>query len=397
MKLLQVLIYLNLFFLQSYLVRFNIAGYPSNLQEVLILSAALLFLILNIKNGKLITTIKNLAKYKVIGFFVVGAIVFSTLVPIENRSDLLHYLKFTFFGALFTFIALETFVTPEDRTKAIKIGGLGALAFGLFSVIYNLTGHNIALDHRLLGPLDAAVYLAYYLTPFFIFFAIQSLEKSPIPKIHRQNIIFALLLAILIIATRSMGSIAGSFIVIAIYIFTHSKLILFRNKKTKVMLTLIAVAIFGTIFQAKILPTLKYTNSSLDERGEIWKTSAYLLEDPKENLFFGLGLGQFQENYATTVDTALDHPPLDYIVLQPHNIFLLFVFNYGIAGIAALLIFIIYLLKNLRTPEACILLYFLIHGLIDTPFFKNDLLLLIMLFAEIALAKHKPSKKPHNV
>ncbi len=374
-------------------MRFSLGSYPSNLQEILIFSATLAFLILTIKNGQFITKIKNLARYKVIGFFIVGAIVFSTLVPIENRSDLLHYLKFTFFAALLTFISLETFKTDQERKNLIRVGGYGALAFGLFSLIFNLTGHNVALDHRLLGPLDAAVYLGYYLTPFFLFFTFETIKlqaKNASLATLARPLLPAITLGLLILATRSMGSVAGSFIVITIYIFTQSKVEIIKNKTTKIMLSLIAIAIFGTIFQMKILPTLKYTNSSLDERGEIWQTSAQLLQDPKESILFGLGLGQFQENYATTVKKALGHEPLDYIVLQPHNIFLLFIFNYGIAGLAALLLFTVYLLKNLRTPAACICLYFLIHGLIDTPFFKNDMLFLLMLFAEMALLTSRP-------
>lgn len=404
MKILQILIYLNLLFLQSYLVRFNLGGYPSNLQEVLIGLAAITFLALIIKKKAFISTLKNLSNYKVLSFFVVGTIIFSTLRPIISQADLLHYLKFTFFAILLTFIALETFKTDQERKNLLRVGGYGALAFGIFSLIFNLTGHNVALDQRLLGPLDAAVYLGYYLTPFFIFFAIETIgsqsHRAPQRGTNIHPIFPAIALGLLMIATRSMGSIAGSFAVIAIYLFTQSNLAILKTRTTKIILAITALIILSVITYTKILPTLKYENSSLDERGEIWQTSAFLLENPS-NLLFGLGLGQFQENYANNAKQVLGHEPLDYIVLQPHNIFLLFIFNYGIFGLIALLFFIWKIagsVRNLATQShhphpslpaqslaTFIVLYFLLHGLIDTPFFKNDMLILLMLFAETVM------------
>ena len=153
----------------------------------------------------------------------------------------------------------------------------------------------------------------------------------------------------------------------------------------------------GTIFYTKILPTIQTDYSSLDERGEIWKISAELLEDPDTELF-GLGYGQFQYHYETNVAEILQRQPLDYYVLQPHNIFLLFTFNFGVVG----LIFILFCLgkminrlihskkyTNLTITSLFILGYFFIHGLIDSPFFKNDMLILLLLFMELSLISNQ--------
>lgn len=381
------LVILNFFLLQSYLLRFKIAGYPSNLQEILIAVLAIVFTVATIKRKKLLSTIKNLPKYFIIiSFILLSFISLSSVEPLNN-IDFYRYLKFLLFAIVLVFISLETFETNSERKHLIKITGIGALCFGIFSVIYNLAGYNVAPDYRLLGPLDAAVYLAYYLTPFLIFFTIEAIENSN----KKSNILISILLGILLIATRSMGAIGAGILILGFYIFKRSNLQILKKRTSKIIILLIITATLVGTFYSKILPTIKYENSSLDERGEIWKVSFELLENPK-TVLLGLGPNQFQEHYFQNVDKVLGKQPLDYYVLQPHNIFLSFIFNYGILGLIFLLVIIILTLKtafkikekaNINQIASLILCYFLIHGLIDTPFLKNDLLILLILFSQI--------------
>ncbi len=299
-------------------------------------------------------------------------------MPIINQTDFLRHGKFLFFALIFSFVFLESLNTKE-RAKALTLGAFGALTFGLFSVIYNLLGYNVAFDHRLLGPLDAAVYLAFYLAPFFIYSSIDYLKN---PK-NLKKLWLPLSLGILLLLTRSMGAVGGSFVILAFYVLKNSPL--FKKKNFKIALITASVLLIALIFYTKILPTLTTEYSSLDERGEIWKTSAYLLE---ENFLFGLGFGQFQQYYEENVAQVLGHEPLDYYVLQPHNIFFLFLFQYGILGLLFLTYIIYTVIKNILEQKnltaALIAAYFLLHGLIDTPFFKNDLLILLITFFELS-------------
>lgn len=393
MTLNKILLVINIFFLQAYLLRFDIGGYPSNLQEILIILNALVFLTATPFSHVSIA----LKKYWII-LGIIGLTVFSVLItPVQNCLigdaansinclDFIRHAKFLFFAIVLSIIFLETLKTDKERHAGLRIMGIGALVFGLFSVIYNLLGYDVTHDLRLLGPLDAAVYLAFYLAPFLIYFAIRAFEN---PK-QKSNWIYAVLLGALIIATRSMGAIGGSAVVLIFYFFHRSKI--FESKISKVVISIIALALVGTIFYAKILPTLTTEYSSLDERGQIWLTSVELLKRPS-TLLIGVGFGQFQQQYFDNVATVLGHEPLDYYVLQPHNIFLLFIFQFGLLGLA-FLVFLIYktLAKlwrfekvDLSTLAAFMLLYFFIHGLIDTPFFKNDLLILFLIFSELSL------------
>jgi O-antigen ligase len=321
------------------------------------------------------------------------------LVPIENKLDFIRHAKFLISACVISFIFTETF-NNEERRNAFKIAGIGAMLFGLFCAIYNLLGYNVALDHRLLGPLDAAVYLGYYLTPFFIFFTIEFFNNTKI----KSNFLYSIALGILMTATVSMGSLAGSLIVILLYLFKRNGDKILKSKTAKTIIATICILVTATVFYLKIIPTIQTDNSSLSERGEIWATSINLLKEPT-NLIFGVGLGQFQEQYFQNVKATLGHEPLDYYVLQPHNIFLLFIFQFGILGLTFLIFCIVKNLQNIfswkkeepmnfRIMANFLLLYFFIHGLIDTPFFKNDLMILLIILLESSLLKsaNKPLK-----
>lgn len=386
MKLNKILLLINIFFLQSYLIRFNIGPYPSNLQEILIALNVLSFIVSSSPSK----IIKGLKQHWIITTFILLTCLSVLIVPIENTLDFVRHLKFLFFASILSFIFLETFKKENEKALGLKIMGLGALGFGLFSVAYNLLGYNISHDQRLLGPLDSAVYLAYYLTPFLLYFLFNFFEQR-----KRSSLIYAILLGLLILATRSMGAVGGSIFVVSIYLIQTRDLL--KKRQNKIILSFVIILALTAIFYTKILPTIQTQYSSLDERGQIWATSIELLKDPAY-LLSGAGFGQFEYHYIEKVKTVLGHEPLDFKVLQPHNIFLLFTFHFGLLG----LFFLLYLMykaisnavctkKEFRTNDICnlIMIYFFIHGLIDTPFFKNDLLILIIIFSSLGLEKNQ--------
>lgn len=388
MKISKLLLYLNLFFLQSYLIRFDIGGYPSNLLEALLGLTLATFLIETIVQKHFKKFLENLRHHWILTVLLLLTFVSVITVTPINYLDFLRHLKFLFFATLFVTLFLGILPNEIERKKGLIIAGLGALTFGIFSVIFNLSGFNVAYDLRLTGPLDSAVYLATYLAPFFIFFFTESCKKS-----HPTYMIpVVILLGLLLLATRSMGAIGATFLVGIFYLFKKSSLPIFHKKISKIALAILGIFLAGIIFYSKILPALQTDYASLNERGEIWKTSFTLLKDP-EILLFGSGFGQFQEYYFQSAESILGSPPLDLYVLQPHNLFLTFWFNFGLLGLIFILFIIALTLKNifrkknqdLTLTASLILLYFFIHGLIDTPWFKNDILFLLMLFLQIGL------------
>jgi hypothetical protein len=383
-----VLMLLNLFFLQSYLFRFSIAGIPTNLQEILVGILAVIFIANLILNQNFWSYLKGISRYWPILVIVVLSF-FAVLQGGEDTVFLIRHLRFIFFGSVLALIFFGTFRSSADKHNGLRWAGIGALAFGIFSLGYNLLGFNVTHDYRLLGPLDAAVYLSFYLTPFFLFFLFHALKGYR----KKEYFVYAILLFCLILATRSMGSIGGSMAIILAWVLHQYKPRFIYSAVGKVIITVVVLLTVLLITWTKIIPAVTTSYSSLDERGEIWKVSMELLKQPR-NIMFGLGLGQFQNQYESLADSVLGRPPLDYYVLQPHNIFLLFIFNFGLIGVIFLVFFIQKSFSNSSRISTWIFWYFVLHGLIDTPFFKNDLFFLFILFLSLSLFSNSSKAPP---
>lgn len=130
--------------------------------------------------------------------------------------------------------------------------------------------------------------------------------------------------------------------------------------------------------------------SSGSVRQQIWVTSwALITQDP----MFGVGPNNFEQAYR---DELPKHyfPPLEWLVAQPHNLALALWLETGLLGLVAffaLLLYHFYLVWRhyVRQPSVRAvaiaslagLVAIMVHGLFDTPYFKNDLALLFLFIA----------------
>lgn len=121
---------------------------------------------------------------------------------------------------------------------------------------------------------------------------------------------------------------------------------------------------------------------SLASRVMIWNVSSRMIA---ENPYLGIGLRNFQENY---LSLQSEFPPyLEWAVPHPHNIFLSFWLFAGIVGLSGLALLLVWLFRSairnvfpiagtasvLSGILLALLISFCIHGMVDTPYFKNDL------------------------
>lgn len=214
--------------------------------------------------------------------------------------------------------------------------------------------------------------------------------------------------------------------------------------KRIVRCALIALTIFALIFITQLSnPKLQHIlngdyYSSLHSRLMIWQ-SAWLIS--KDHWLAGVGAGNFQQAYLD-YQSRFSEPYIEWAVPMPHNIFLAFLTQLGIVGLVSFIIILILSLVRVVIPAfepesrrrterkpgnnlkafsgsrifgrlwrpssgmttkdsltlwACVYItYIVIHGLIDTPYFKNDLAILFWLaIAAIWTGKEaeKPSKK----
>jgi len=166
-----------------------------------------------------------------------------------------------------------------------------------------------------------------------------------------------------------------------------------------VIMTLIAIVILPTekiesALTTNINPKLDLQSSSVDIRLNQWQETTDMLQD---NLIFGLGIDGYQ-------DGLLAYHQYQWleIYLYPHNIFLNFWTELGLAGLIVfllILISIIYLLKRLFAnrsvwawPLSMMWLTWFIHGLVDVPYFKNDLSVLFFIMLGLTLVVQQDKK-----
>jgi len=416
----KILIFIYLFLFQIYLIKIDIAKIRTNSQELFLIIIFIVFIIFSHKKS-----LKKIIKNKILLSFCLLTI-FGTCVAlptffdkIDNYNDafnhiyFLRHLRYSVFAILTTLLFFAILTTRDEQKKGFVALGLGAIMFSIFSLIINLLGLGRVDDFRLKGFLDSAVYLAYYISPFLIFFGILFFENLFSKKTWKKLIFdffCFFFLGLFLIFTKSIGSLISVFTVFSIYFFSKFYKKLFIKQKTKIFLFLVfclfSCLLLSMVFKMKIMPFLENETSSLGERFEIWTTSFYILRN-KFHFFFGVGLGQFQHFYFWNIGNIFPDGPMSYVVLQPHNIFLLFWFQYGIFGLLFLFfvfkrIFILFILlfKNKISQKNFVfvymLLYFLIHGLIDVPIFKNDLLTLFLILLTLVFFDFEKKSKPRE-
>jgi len=173
------------------------------------------------------------------------------------------------------------------------------------------------------------------------------------------------------------------------------------NKKTRLMVfgagvvaaTLGLFILAQTPYLAEKFNTTDRSSSLV--RTQIWRTSwQMIIEHP----FVGIGPNAFESVYRATIP-KLYFPPLEWLVSQPHQLYLALWLETGLLGLVTFLVFIAWWMKSLWTrikqadglaiSAVAAMLAILVHGLVDTPYFKNDLSVLFVLIATLPLLKLK--------
>jgi O-antigen ligase len=143
------------------------------------------------------------------------------------------------------------------------------------------------------------------------------------------------------------------------------------------------------------------SRSSLSSRETIWQVSLDLI---KQHPIAGIGPGNFQKEYLALQTFYPAY--LEWAVPQPHNIFLAFWLQSGMIGFFGFMLVLAFvfqtLLRSIKDKKnallaASLLVYFIytiLHGLVDTPYWKNDLSVIFWICTFLALILSKASSSP---
>lgn len=415
---------LTIFSMPLYLIRMNIFGLPSNIFEIfVILTVVPLFLK---ERKKVFGKFFGLPKLLLISTaLILAGVLLSILFNDNYRAGFGIFKSWFLLPILFSFLLYTVLNSKADIEKVFLSIYLSAAAVGFISIVYKTIGI-VTYDGRLEAFYSSPNYLAIYLS-LGVFFGFYFLAKSFFEKAYSKKFFAHLFLILLVLFalyfTYSYGAWLAIFVALFFTIFAiiPQKKILLAG-----LFFIIAIAIF--IFQ---LNTPKFSSlinfserSSFASRMMIWDASFLMI---KQNSVWGIGPGNFQDSYLAL--QKYFPPYLEWAVPQPHNVFLAFWLQAGLMGLIGffLLLFLIFktffeiinqfdvsarseieqstgdsfhsfslTIKNkkgalLVAPLLGFFLYTVLHGLVDTTYWKNDFAFLFWISVFLLIYIHKKS------
>jgi O-antigen ligase len=399
--------------LPLYVVRFPILGFPTTLLEILILALFLTWLVKNYK--RLHTT--YLFRWELIAWLAVSFI--AVIVAGASLSSFGIWRAYFFEPALLFIVFSNLFDTKEKIYRAVSVLAGSAIVVSLIAAYQYVSGDLIsnpfwaAAESRRatsLFPYPNAVGL--FLAPLILIFV------GLLPKAYQKNKQWFWFLTVAIAASFCAVLFAQSDGALFALVIAGLIGALIATKKTR--LAALAFIIAACLAIAIKPQGVSYVTDRLllkDFSGQIrrlqWRETINMLSDGR--LISGAGLNNYQasiapyhqdgffynreklseEDFVARVNSDKAYrdahwQPLE-IYLYPHNIVLNFWSELGFLGLLLFLwialkylwlVFINYFKKRDGfTLGLCLaMLVILIHGLVDVPYFKNDLAAMFWLF-----------------
>lgn len=390
-------IFLFVVLLPTYLVRFEwlqIGKYPfpSTLLEV---TFGLISLVWVVRYARV--DIKRIIFFFKIHrlFAIAWALFFLSSVVSVFVSDMVFFSlgewRAYFFEPMIFFLILigrsEMFL-PVDLLLALAVS---TVSISVYAIVQKYTGMGIATPEwaneatrRVTAFFSSPNAVGLYVAPVLMLMSamlvrqIKQLIQLGIKgkNIFFQPAIFGLLFAIIsafgaLVFTKSQGTLIGLGAGTLVFLF----LIDFRK-------IAIGLAVIGVIFSL-LIPSMRqavlFQDQANQNRLRLWGYSWIFLTKTPQNFIFGTGVRQFFRK--------IQKPYYDTRVMErliyPHNIFLNFWTEIGLAGMLAAVAmigyvgFIAYKVRAndqvLGAGMVAMLTVLVVHGLVDVPYFKNDL------------------------
>ncbi len=367
-KIINFTIYLIVFSLPLYLVNFKIGWVPINLLELLICGLFVFWLFFGIKD-RLVFNNKICLPILLILFGVTISTWFSNDIEISAGI----WKGWLVVPLLFFIVLINSIKTREQIRNIIISLTLSGIFVSLMALRYWL-GSNLTYDGRLQAFYLSPNYLAMYLSPILIL----SLYLYSFAKNNTYRVLLVanyLLLMAVIYLTYSYGAWLG---LLSAFIF-----ILIQKKDKKIALVFLFLFILIFVLQIpsqKFQGFMDFSYPSLESRLVIWQSSWEIIKD---NSLIGIGPGMFQEYYLAYQDKFALYP--EWAVPQPHNLFFAFWLQAGLLGLIGFVWLLISFFKKIEPKQILgsiligVMMYILIHGLVDTTYWKNDLSIIFWL------------------
>lgn len=344
-------------------------GIPTTLVEILVYLTFIAFL--------LTKRLKLNLKFLLIGLIFLFGGLYSALVDPSVLDGLGIWKAYFFDGFLIAWCiySLEKHEREDALIPALIFsGGICALA----SILAGNYKDGRLLDLALLSP----NYLGMFLAPILLLSIIKIIYNK---KINALLIGSALAMLVAVFLSGSRGALLAIAVGLVLVFINWTKNINLKYAS----LGFIFIILVGSLWYFRPDFTRhdrKQTSSNI--RYEIWKTSLIII---KQKPVTGVGLSNYQNYFSKMTSGQVNYPEfVSPQALTAHNIFLNL---FAVGGIILLLSFLVYISQiGLRLNPVSIAVWsILIYGLVDTPFFRNDLALLFWIL--VALTQNVTRKK----
>lgn len=290
-----------------------------------------------------------------------------------------------FLEPLLIYVAARLILTTEEDWSMVH-KGLGVAVLGLtgLALYQYFTGSylptwewTVTETRRATGVYTSPNSLGLFVAPVAMLFLarILSVGKAFSWRTHGFDALIVLAAIIAILLAWSKGAMIA-FVIGTAYLAYR----LISKKYTLIALaTCAALILIIPVTRTKAIELVRFQSASGQSRLALYQGSLDLI---KQNPITGTGLAQFGKAFESVrPDTFTEK------LIYPHNIFLNFWLETGLLGLIAV-VWIMGIASRRATQNkesivilgvSAALLTMLIHGLVDVPYFKNDLAMLVWL------------------
>jgi len=405
--------FIILAFLPAYLLRLAVAGIPTTWLELAIYLWAIVTVVFILQDKKTKPVLSYMRKKIKPLFWPLLLFMAAGLLSVFISPNLLKAAgawKAWIFDALLFFVLFVYYYTAKDFQKIVlSLSGCLWLV-SIWSLVEFIGGFGMQIPGFVNAMYQSANMVALLLVPMWfvlfgsaaaLFFRQASAESLSMfcKKVFSDKVFIYLLVTLLIGAlviylTRSYAGLLALFSGLLFFIIFIPG---FYKRIKKVIFIIFTLAFFvagaGLLQQGKLQKFFDDSSyNSWQTRQQIWHVAASLLQ---ENYLLGIGFDSFEKRYYDRA-FAIYHPPLEWEVPKAHNFYLNIWLEMGVLGLVSFIWLLIilarrlgYILQSAFHPDGSVskdyfftlgislaFLSILVHGLFDTPYFKNDLSIL---------------------
>ena len=377
-----------------YTVRWHDGPFPTTLLETGVLVTIAVFAV-EAWRQRLLPAWRSPLTPAALLFIIAGAI--SVLVAPDHRAALGLYRAYILEPIAFFYVT-SSIVRSWTDARLILLGlavsGIAVSVPNAYVVLQAIRHHSL----NLAGAPPVAIYqtpnaVALFLVPL-IAVASAMVVYAPDRRDRWASAVFLLLGLPAALLTFSRGGYVALLVIGVLLAVTH------RSRRWLVPALVVIAVAFSRIpaVASRIGHQLNPTdpNNSLDQRVRLWKATLRMLQD---HPLFGTGLSGFSR----TINPYRNVSGYTDQLIYPHNILLNFWTETGLLGLAAFVWILVQAVRlawrgwragsaawrPLQLGVLLALVGMVMHGLVDVPYFKNDLSLEFWVLLGLSWAGHQ--------